>query len=244
MLFALSLIVMQNPASAEDKAYGMMKGAILTEDNSPLSDAQVCFYNVNSGPPPFSGEYWRVCQYVSRTGEDGGFAEHLPVGEYFVMATKKTSGERPGPPVEAGDLTWPAFDGRESKTYIVTEEGPTDIGIIPGAVPFKAEWLPKGNTAIEGRVLLQDGTPAEGVLILASSDPKTKELAFVSDKRTGVDGKYIVRVAEDGVYYVIAKGADKPVEKAIVRQGQSTKGIDIRVKENPGKRWDKPKKEK
>lgn len=240
-LIAFCLLVAASPASAQETAYGTMKGTILTEGGDPLSDAQVCFYNVTSGPPPFSGEYWRYCQYVSRTGDDGSFAERLPAGEYYVMATKKSSGERSGPPVEAGDLTWPAFDGRESKTYIITEEGPTDIGIIPGAVPFKTEWLPKGTTAIEGRVLLQDGTPAEGVLVLASGDPNVRELVFVSDKRTGPDGKYIVHVAEDGVYYVIVKGADKPAEKAIVRQGQSTKGIDIRVKENPGRRWDKGK---
>ncbi|RJR19580.1 MAG: carboxypeptidase regulatory-like domain-containing protein [Nitrospiraceae bacterium] len=243
-LIAFCLLVAPNPAPAQEMAYGMIKGTILTEDNAPLSDAQVCFYNVNSGPPPFRGEYWRLCQYVSQTGEDGSFAERLQTGEYYIMATRKASGERPGPPVEAGDMTWPAFDGRESQTYLITEEGPTDIGIIPGAVPFKAEWLPKGTTAIEGRVLLQDSTPAEGVLVLASGDPKVRDLVFVSDKRTGTDGKYIVRVAEDGVYYINAKGSEKPIEKAVVHLGKTTKGIDIRVKENPGRRWDKPRKDK
>ncbi|MEW6603013.1 MAG: carboxypeptidase-like regulatory domain-containing protein [Nitrospirota bacterium] len=243
-LIVFCLILMTGAASAQETAYGVMKGTILTESSDPLSDAQVCFYSATSGPPPFSGEYWRDCQYVSRTGDDGSFSERLPAGTYYVMATKKTSGERPGPPIEAGDPTWPAFDGRELITYSVTEEGPADIGIIPGAVPFKAEWLPKGTTAIEGRVLLQDGTPAEGVLVLASGDPKVRELVFVSDKRTGTDGKYIVRVAEDGIYYVIAKGADKPIEKVAVHLGRTSTGIDIRVKENPGRRWDKPGKDK
>ena len=117
------------------------------------------------------------------------------------------------------------------------------MGKIRGAVPFKKEWLPKGKTAIEGSVLLKDGTPVEGVLVLASGDPKIREMVFISDRRTGADGKYIVRVDEDGVYYLRAKGAGKSSEKAVVSSGETTKGIDIRVNKNPRKRWEKWKRE-
>ncbi len=243
-LFALAFLIMLNSAHTDGAQYGEMRGTLLTIDGDAFSDARVCFYNVNSGPPPFSGEYWRKCEYMTRTGDDGSFSERLPAGNYYVMATKKRSGERPGPPIEAGDPTWPPFDGSETQTYIVTEEGPTDIGIIPGAVPFKKEWLPKGETAIEGRVLLRNGTPAAGVLVHASSDPKIRKLVFISDRRTGPDGKYIVRVDEDGLYYVSPKGASKSVKKAVVYSGETTKGIDIRVKENPGRRWDRKRKDK
>jgi len=244
MLFAISLFLMLNIGSGEAEQYGTMKGTILTVDGEALSEAQVCFYNVKSGPPPFSGEYWRVCEYVTHTGDDGSFAQLLPSGEYYVMATKKTSGDYAGPPVEEGDPTWPPWDGSELQTYMITEEGPTDLGVVPGAVPFKKEWLPRGKTAVEGRVLLKDGTPVEGVLVLASGDPKIKGLVFVSDRRTGTDGKYIVRVGEDGVYYLRAKGSGKSDEKAMVMSGEITKDIDIRVKENPSSRGDKWKKQK
>jgi len=244
IIFGICLAAMLNVASAQMISYGVMKGTILTEGGGPFFGAQICFYNVKSGPPPFSGEYWRTCDYLTRTGDDGSFAEKLPSGAYYVIATKKLSGENPGPPIEEGDPTWPAWDGSELQTYLITEEGPTDIGVVSGAVPFKKEWLPKGETAIEGRVLLKDGTPVEGVLVLASGDPKVRELVFVSDRRTDINGKYIVRVGEDGIYYVIAKGASKYVEKAVVYSGETTKEIDIHVKENPSSRWDTWKKDK
>ncbi len=243
-LSVICLLAMLNVASAQVRSYGVMKGTLLTEGGDAFSGARVCIYNVNSGPPPFSGDYWRVCDHVTRTGNDGSFSQRLPAGKYYVMATKKMTGEKPGPPVEAGDPTWPAWDGSELQTYVVTEEGPTDIGIIPGAVPFKNEWLPKGKTAIEGRVFLKNGAPVEGVLVHASSDPKMRETVFISDKRTGRDGKYIVRVDEDGSYYVSPKGAGKSVKKAVVYSGETTKGIDIHVKKNPSRRWDRRVKDK
>jgi len=244
VLVGIFVILMMNIASAQVTSYGDMKGKILTDGGEPFYGAQVCFYNVKSGPPPFSGEYWRKCEYVVRIEDDGSFSQRLPSGEYYVLATKKLSGENPGPPIETGDPTWPAWDGSEQQTYIISEEGPTDIGVVYGVVPFKKEWLPKGKTAIEGRVLLKDGTPVEGVLVQASGDPKIRELVFVSDRRTGSDGKYIVRVGEDGRYYLRAKGDGKSFVKAVVYSGETTEGIDIIVKENPSSRWDTWKKDK
>ncbi|RJQ43510.1 MAG: carboxypeptidase regulatory-like domain-containing protein [Nitrospiraceae bacterium] len=239
----LCLILALNPAFAQVTEFGMIKGTILTINGDALSEAQVCLYRVESGSP-FRREYWRMCDFFSRTGADGSFSEIIPAGEYYMLATKKLSGENPGPPIDAGDPTWPAWDSREIKTYMVTSEGATNIGVISGAVPFKEEWLPAGKTAIEGKVLLKDGTPAEGVLVYASTDPQIQNLVYISDRRTGFDGKYIVRVDEDGEYYVRAVGASKPVEKATVQMGEVTRGIDIRVKENPSSRWDRTKEDK
>jgi hypothetical protein len=248
MIFLTSLCIctlfVLNAALAEVTGYGHIKGTILTESGDALSGAKVCLYQVNKGPSPFNREYWRLCDYLTHTNDDGSFSEDFPAGEYYMIATKKLSGEMPGPPIYAGDPTWPAWDGSELKKYVIRKDETTDLGVIPGAVPFKAEWLPAGKTSIEGRVLLEDGTPAEGVLVHASGDPKLRELVFVSDKRTGSDGKYIVRVDEDGFYHLRAKGSDRPIEKATVRSGEITKGIDIRVKENPGRGWNKRKTDK
>ncbi len=247
ILCAFCILVLLNAISAQAVQDGEMKGTILTVNGDPLSHARVCMYNKTSGPPPFSGEYWRVCEFKTRTEEDGSFSLHVPSGNYYFMTTMKTTDEKPGPPVNTGDLIWPPFDGSESRTYIVTEEGPTDLGLVAGAVPFKREWLPKGETAIEGRILLKDGTPVEGVLVYASGDREMNGLVFLSDGRTGQDGKYLVRVVlgeEDGQFFARAMGASKSTVKAEVYSGEVTRGIDIRVKKNPSNRWDKQKKNK
>lgn len=210
-------------AQAEEFGAGTLSGKIQTEDGQALSAARVNLFDVTRGPSPFLNAYWRMYDYLASTGEDGSFSLQLPEGTYYLMITK---GRTVGPP-EEGDLIHPPLDGREPRQYVVKAGETTDIGVISEIVPFKKSWAAKGPTGIQGVVMDKNGTPVEGKLVLASSFASVEKQVFMSDRRTGRDGTFVLRVAEGGQYYVRVRGFKEPIVPALVKTGSMTKGIEI-----------------
>ena len=103
----------------------------------------------------------------------------------------------------------------------------------------------EGITGIEGKVVNADGKPAEGVSVFAYLSPKMIGRPLFTSDRTGPDGKFLLRVANGGSYYLKARdgygggppkqagGIDRPAHiespVATVTQGQIIKGIRLVV---------------
>jgi hypothetical protein len=120
------------------------------------------------------------------------------------------------------------------------------VGILE-ATPFNSASLAKeGLTAIEGTVLDVDGKPVEGILVFAfTTQTIVGRPLFVSD-RTGKDGKYRLRVAEGGTYYLRLRenygggplkdselkgvyGDKEPASAIVIKSGEILKDIDIKA---------------
>ena len=203
-LFVCLLCFVNNVVTGQETVNGSIKGRIVAKDDKSMSGGTVNFFNA-TGPSPFSHEYFRYPDYSDTLPDDGSFSIELPEGTYYLIAVKKSIGKKPGPP-EEGDLIYPSGDDRAPKPYIVKAGETTDTGTLAEVVPFKKEWAAEGATSIEGVVLDWKGKPYEGVLVLASEDAAMEGPLFVSDSRTGTDGRYILRVPEGGQYYVRVKG--------------------------------------
>lgn len=231
-LFVLCLLFCYRDVFAEDIGNGSITGIISAGADRSMSGGTVNFFEATL-PSPFTGEFWRNPDYSEVLPEDGSFTLELPAGTYYLMAVKNLARHKSGPP-EAGDLVYPARDDKVPRTYSVLAGKTTDIGVLSEAVPFKQEWLVKGKTGIEGVVLDWNGKPYQGVLVLASEDAAMKRPLFVSDGRTGSDGKYILRVPQGGRYYIRVKGQKDIILPVTVIEGALTKGVAIDLLRTPG----------
>jgi hypothetical protein len=186
---------------------------------------------------------------------NGKFSIELPAGKYYIGVIKRTSGQQHIGPPEQGDyfLGGQTAQGKQILTYLVKSGEKTDLGVFPGAVPFKRATIQYGQgiTSIEGLVLFPDGKPVEGALVFAYLTPNmVGRPTFVSDK-TGKDGKYVLRVSAGGTYYlkvrdlygggppatgsvIGAYGQEKPTEM-VVKTGEKKSGITIQVIRFPGR---------
>lgn len=226
--FALCLTMAFNIARAQETGYGYITGKIMTSEGYELSDATVNFYNVTAGPSPSTNEYWPLQDFSAPIADDGTFLARLPAGAYHLIAIKKISGKSMAPPAE-GDIIYPPRDSGEPKTYVITPDVTIDAGVLSGAVPFKKEWVLAGKTGIEGVVFNVKGEPAEGILVAASLTPTLKGILYISDRKTGADGTYIVRVPEGGAYYVTIAEPNQTFTPVTVSTGQITRGANIHL---------------
>jgi len=219
---------MVSVATAQKKGEGYITGKMVTTGGEAMSGWRIRFFDT-AGPSPFTHEYWRVPDYIVRSADDGSFSARLPEGTYYMETINKVDEKKFSPP-EEGYLIYPPMDAGETKTYRVKAGETTNIGLISGAVPFKKEWAARGKTGIEGVVLDMQGNPVERVLVFASHTPTMDDPLFVSDRETGTDGKYVLRVPERGQYYLsvhLTIMGEKPIA-VTVNTGEMTKGVDLR----------------
>jgi hypothetical protein len=231
--FAVCLLLVLTTASAQEVKYGSISGSITTGIDEDMPNGRVFFYDVTKGPSPYTSEYWRFQDYAVPLAGNGSFKASLPAGTYYLMAVMKAAGKKYSPP-EEGDFIYPPWDGSVPETVTVKAHEHTEIGVMYKAVPFQREWAPSGTTGIEGTVLDADGNPAAGALVIAGTESTEGKLRYVSDRRTGVDGKYIVRVHEGGQYYL---GIMAPRHTGIVvsvKTGAIKRGVDVHIQKNPG----------
>jgi hypothetical protein len=240
-------------AYAKESATGTISGRVLGKNGESMSGGRVLIFTADSGPPPARHRYWRTPDDIVEIGSDGGFRANLAEGRYYIAAIKRKSSETIGPP-EEGDLIYPysrkdlKSDNRE---YAIKKNGNTDIGVIAEAVPFNNEsyTLYPGITAIEGKIVDEQGKPVSGAMAFAYPSPDmTGKPLFTSD-RTGRDGSYSLRVSEGGRFYIKIRntsvgghpvdgeilgeyGKEKP-EQVAVKTGEIKKAVNI-----IGKRFD------
>ena len=220
------------------KATGVLTGRILTKNGEPLVDGKVHFFREGSGPVPSQSHYWRTPDEKATIGNDGRFSVRLSEGRYYISVIRKISKDEMGPPV-AGDLVYP--DNRkelskELQSFPVVNGEKTDIGTIAGVVPFKKhEREAKDSiTAIEGTVTDPQGHPVSGAIVLAFPTKNLIGKPLYVSERTGSDGKYIMKVANGGEYYLKSRtslaGGQPPQGELIGIYGTGDSALAVKVK--------------
>lgn len=226
---ALSMICMCSISTAAEPLFGYIKGRVSVNPGQSRTGWLISFFDANEGPSPFTLEYWRKSDYREHTDADGIFSKQLPEGEYYIVALKKAKGNISGNPEEK-DLIYPHGNDKKQKKYTVTAGKTTDIGIISSAVPFQKKWAPQGKTGIKGNVLDANGKPLEGKNVYFYPKFGKEIPLYGADNKTDKNGAYLVRVPEGGNYYLIVSGYRHPVA-VLVKTGEITKGVEIRVPE-------------
>ena len=241
----------ENKATREFKA-GAISGQIMIRSGVPMAGGMVYFFNDTAGPPPSISKYWRVPSESASIDSNGRFSAELDEGYYYMGAIKRISGGPLGPPQD-GDYYFLSQDEKgKPKLHSVKKGETTDIGIVSEVRPFRNSMLAKrGVTAIEGTVLDAKSRPLEGVMVYAFvTNTLVGRPLFVSD-RTGKDGRYLLRVAGGGTYFLRVRnnyGGGAPAKGDIigaygeggpegvdVKTGEVRKGIDIMAMVFPGR---------
>jgi hypothetical protein len=211
---------------------------------APLEGGLAFFFNKASGPPPLPDKYWRVPDEIAELDADGRFATELLEGTYYLGAIKRMASKDVGPPNE-GDLYLIINNLPEKQRTITVKAGVAqDVGTIAEAIPYRKSFATEGITGIEGVVADPEGKPVPGVFVFAFLTPAMVGRPLFVSEKTGVDGKFLLRLAKEGSYYLKVKelygggpprqggiiggyGEDAP--KAVeVKGGSIVKGIKIK----------------
>ncbi|MSM39657.1 MAG: carboxypeptidase regulatory-like domain-containing protein [Geobacter sp.] len=250
-LIAAGLVLLLAGAGiAAERQTGTLTGKLAQKNGAPLSGGLVFFFNQVSGPPPSPEEYWRVPDEIADLDNDGRFSAELLEGTYFVGAIQRMGAKEVGPPIE-GDLFLVGRDPQgKPRTFTVKAGQQQDLGTIAGALPFGKTTVRPGTTGIEGVVVGPEGKPVVGVFVFAFLTPAMVGRPLFVSEKTGPDGRFLLRLAEGGEYYLKAKelygggpprqggiigayGDDEP--KAVkVKSGAIAKGISIKGLRFPG----------
>lgn len=247
------ILLWASTSFAEEKAPGRISGAWIPRNIGPISGGLVYVYNVDFGPPPNRERSRRVPDALAITDNKGRFSLDLPEGAYYLSTRKKTAGDTPGPPQD-GDLYGLSRNKNGTTIKYVVESGKTtDIGILRRATVYKSrsskntgdKSATSGITAITGRITASDGLPIAGAVVQVYASPENQGKPIYVSKRSGKDGKYLVQVDQEGIYYLIVRsgyGAGRPqtgemhgtyggeiAQPVTVRKLIETKGIDIQV---------------
>lgn len=241
----LGLLVGGISAAAEPVQTGTVSGRFLGDGKSPLASGSVVLFRRGSGPPPAPDRYWLVPDYVEPLDDDGRFTVAVEPGTYYLAAIKRNNRKEIGPPKE-GELFLVAADEKgQLVTFSVTGNGAANVGTIGGVRPIDKTRIRPGCTAIEGTLVDGEGKPVEGAIVFAfASSSMVGKPLFVSERSDG-EGKYLLRVAAGGTYYLKVRdvyGGGEPAEGAIfatlggdvpsainVTYGEVRKGVTISV---------------
>lgn len=223
---------------------GSITGKIVVKEKGTMHGGTVFFFNQESGAPPSSTKYWRVPTHAFELDENGAFNAVLPEGKYYMGATHKLSGEKLGPPQD-GDYFFINQDEKGNPIlHTVTQFKPVDAGVISGAEIFNSKSLvTEGITMIQGTILDGKGSPVEGILVFAFSTPTMIGIPLFVSERSDKDGKYLLRLADGGKYYLRARagygGGPPSADQSIgiykkggpisIAAGEAKQGIDITI---------------
>ena len=244
-LIAAGLVLLLAGAGiAAERQTGTVTGKLTHKTGTPLSGGLVFFFNQASGPPPSPEDYWRVPDEIADLDNDGRFSTQLLEGVYYLGGIQRVGAREVGPPIE-GDLFLVNRDPQgKARTFTVKAGQQQDLGTISGALPFGKTMKRPGITGIEGVVVGPEDKPVAGVFVFAFLTPAMVGRPLFVSEKTGPDGRFLLRLAEGGDYYLKAKelyGGGPPrqggiigaygdeVPKAVtVKSGAIAKGISIK----------------
>lgn len=188
---------------------GMVSGRFLGEGKVPLANGSVVLFRRGAGPPPAPDRYWLVPDYVEALDDDGRFSVAVEEGTYFLAASKRKDRQEIGPP-HVGELFLIVTDDKgKPLTYDVKGNDAVNAGTIVGVRPVSKEtgMVRPGSTAIEGRLVDGEGKPVEGAVVFAFTSPEMQGKPLYVSERSDSEGKYLLRVAEGGSYYLRVRSA-------------------------------------
>jgi hypothetical protein len=237
----ISGIVLATPAARGERhriPTGTVTGSIGITNVGPMMGGAVFFYNADAGPPPSSTHYWLVPTYAFTVDQNARFTVALPEGTYYVGAIERLNDPALvlGPPDE-GDHLFIAADAQgKPKQLTVWANATINLGtIVGGGVYTKASQATKGVTAIRGIIRGEDGKPTAGMIVYAYASPNMLEKPLYISDRSDKEGRYQLRFAKSGKYYLMARtnlGGGPPMsgeQVGVYRDG--TKPVSVRTGE-------------
>lgn len=250
----VAIILTTGVVSGEEAKTGVISGQMMLKDGGPMTGGIVSLFNETSGPPPDPERYWRVPDHIVKLDNNGRFTAEVVEGHYYIGAIKRKDGLVDSGPPQEGDYLFASQDEKATpKSYVVKAGRSVDIGVISGVAPLKASGKPlKEISAVEGMVADAEGKPVKGALVYAfRTASEVGKPVFISDYKTGADGKYVLRVAGDIKYYLKVRevygggppfageaiggyGEKEPIAIS-VKKGETLKGINIKITKFPGR---------
>lgn len=184
----------------EDEYTAAIDGVVLF-NGKPLADAYVSLYL--DAAEDLKGQGYRLSM---PTGADGRFAfDGLPESNYYLMARKRSDGNRVGP-IREGD-----YLGHFSSNPVNAKAGSVTRIVIPTVQKVKNQtdsetFLKASGPSISGRVTDPQGNPVAGLHVFAYTDRVIghKRPAALSTP-TGRNGEFNLNLGQPGTYFVGAR---------------------------------------
>lgn len=212
MVVALLLTLFSLPAHAaqgggELSPTGELSIELLYPQSPPAVDRYLLLYDPAMGPPPDPYRYWRIPDRIIPLPREGTITLPLPSGSYWFSVAHKKEGALLGPPRNEELFYLHADEGGKASLVSIEAGKRRHLGRhrVTTWVPSRVE-REKGITAVEGVVVDPAGKPLEGMNVFASlTDYPAGKPLYISDS-TDAAGRFLLRVAEGGVYYLRARG--------------------------------------
>ena len=233
IIIVLSLLILSVPLNclakvpgSQTERLGTLAGQVFSEDGKPVPGGVVSFFNTKKGTPPLVANMHRVPDMVGRMGPDGKFTIRLLSGSYYMGALVITDpGRGPGPPREGETFYYARDEKGNLLEFTLGAKEIKDAGRIIAALPGTFPGA-KDLMTIEGRLVLEDGRPFAGGVVLVKTDMNKARPDFVSS-RTGEDGKFSIKLPADTQYYLMGRdrAVGRPVPGTYVGTYGSTSAI-------------------
>lgn len=216
----LSLVVMFSaPASAET---AQLQGVIFDESRKPVAGAELYVYD--------SLKIRRPADFISpKTGADGRFSMHLPLGKYWAVARVR-HGEKYGP-LLSGDL----HSGEPIELDMAQSRQVVDFVVSDIRDLAQAKEKKRGEMqTLSGRVLDQSGKPVAAATVSAWREPATDRFPDVVSAWTEKDGSYLLFISPGRYFVTAATSFPPPVAErrlfpVTVEEGVKKVALDIKI---------------
>ena len=187
------------------KQMGTLSGQVFNDVGEPLAGGGVVsFFNTEKGTPPLIATMHRIPDMIGRMTPDGKFSIKLLAGSYYMGALVITDpGRGPGPPQKGEKFYFARDDNGSLREFTLAVKEEKDVGKVIGALPDTFP-LAKNLVTIEGILLLENGQPYKGGVVLVKTDMNKPRPDFVSE-RTGEDGKFKLQLPPDTPYYIMGR---------------------------------------
>jgi hypothetical protein len=208
------------------KQMGTLSGQVVTEDGEPVPGGVISFFNTSKGIPPLIANMHRIPDMVGRMGPDGKFSVKLLSGSYYMGALIITDpGRGPGPPREGDTFYFARDDKGNLREFTLKTKEVQDAGQVIGALPDTFP-VAKNIVTIEGKLVLEDGKPFAGGIVLVKTNMNRARPDFVS-ARTDENGKFSLKLPPDTDYYLLGRerAVGRPVPGTYVGTYGSTSTI-------------------
>lgn len=206
---------------------GTLSGQLVEENGTPMTGGGiVSFFSTQKGLPPLLATMHRVPDMIGRFGPDGKFSTSLYPGTYYMGVLIITDPLRKQGPPLPGELFYFARDGVGIlREFSVSVKEQKDAGQVIASRPESFSAIKKLFT-IEGRLIMPDGSPFAGGVVMVKSDMNSFKPDFVS-QRTGQDGRFKIQIPPDSPYYLIGReqAVGQPSPGTYVGTYGSTKSI-------------------
>jgi len=187
------------------KQMGTLSGQVFNDVGEPLAGGGVVsFFNTEKGIPPLIAKMHRIPDMIGRMTPDGKFSIKLLPGSYYMGAMVITDpGRGPGPPQKGEKFYFVRDDNGGLREITLAVKEVKDVGKVIGALPDTFPTTKKLVT-IEGILLLENGHPYKGGVVLVKTEMNKPRPDFVSE-RTGEDGIFKLQLPPDTAYYIIGR---------------------------------------